>query len=128
MQIIDPGHFYVLNQLDDDGTQLLRFVKRVGEGYPGNEGLPYAGVQMQEVLRVLIDRLQYVCLQAEKLEDHASVETDTECIRLLRICLWELETRAARRHGRELHNRPDIEHDPVCDGCGHIGCDRKCDR
>lgn len=46
MRVLDPGHLYALDSLDkseDDKSQLLRFVKRIGDKFPGNIAPPYAG-------------------------------------------------------------------------------------
>ena len=48
MKVLDPGHVYELAQLDRESYDRypvahLTFVKRVGEGYPGNEGEAHAG-------------------------------------------------------------------------------------
>lgn len=53
MKILEPGHVYVLSQIDahdDEGAEavVLRFVNR--------EDNPHPGTQTQEVLRALIDR------------------------------------------------------------------------
>jgi hypothetical protein len=47
-------------------------------------------------------------------------------INKLRECIWQLEIRAARRHGRQLPPfQIDIENLPTYAGCGHIGCEGK---
>src|SRR5258707_13345918 len=51
--------FRSLINLDGVCMQTLQFVKREGEGYPGNIG-HHEGTTMQEVLRVLIDRAKYI--------------------------------------------------------------------
>ena len=134
MKVIDPGHVYELAQLDGDSLPpiVLRFVKRVGLCYPGNEKPPYPGTNMQDVIRVLIDRLQHVKDQAHDLDDQESASTDWRCIKYLREVLWQLEERAARRHGRPWPcvgvDAPDVEHIATCGGCGHIGCEGTCGR
>lgn len=134
MEIIDPGHVYDLSWLDgrvprshylacdthvsevqEFPHNRLVFVKREGEKYPGNVGA-HPGTTMQEVLRALIHRLQYVDAQ---IPDRANAET----LYCLRNALWFLEWRAARRHGREADLQFDrIELQEVCPQCGHIGC------
>lgn len=52
MKIIDPGHEYELTSIDGECLQRIRFVKR----FRGVEN--HAGTQNQELLRVLIDRVQ----------------------------------------------------------------------
>lgn len=97
MRVIDPGHYYDLNVLDD-GTGLvshqLQFVKREGEGFPGNVG-SYPGTIIQELLRASIDRINYVDKQ---IPDYRN----SMVIRHLRRALYLLEHRAAERHGTAL--------------------------
>lgn len=124
MRVIDPGHQYFLSQLDQPETtyaeQILTFVKREGEGYPGN-GSSYPGTTTQEVLRALIDRIKYVDKQIHD-------ERNDQILYHLRGAIFELEMRAAERHGRVLptFNFYTIEMVPVCEKCGHIGCEGGC--
>jgi hypothetical protein len=113
---IDPGHEYLLDSYDGGVSVLLTFVKREGEGYPFNVG-HHPGTNLQETWRADIKRLQY-------LQTQGSCEENTIVINKLRECIWQLEVRAARRHGRQLPTyRIDIENLPTCPGCGHIGCE-----
>jgi len=124
MKVLDPGHHYELASLDEaqppNGVLLpnrLFFVKREGPGYPGNIG-HHAGTNLQEVLRVLIDRVQYLDWQIPDPANQAVIKN-------LRECILQLELRAAERHGRVLPDtRLDIEREPVCNVCGHIGCNQ----
>lgn len=122
MRIIDPGHAYALRQLDGNAEEFLTFVKREGLGYPGNQG-SHPGTNLQEVLRCLIHRLKYLDNQIHCKENWAVIARLRESIRLL-------EQRAADRHGRQhprtIKKRTDIENEPVCDFCGHIGCEGRC--
>lgn len=52
MKIIDPGHEYEVSSIDGDYPQRIRFVKR----FRGVEN--HAGTTNQELLRVLIDRVE----------------------------------------------------------------------
>lgn len=135
MKALVPGHVYLLDQLDtfgDISRQSLAFVKRIGEGYPGNAEPAHCGVTVQEVCRMLIDRLQYVSGQAEHMGDEMSVNVDRECIEFLRSVIRLLEFRAAVRHGRPNpflgpeYKAPELE--PICRGCGHVGCAGGCGR
>jgi hypothetical protein len=136
MKIIDPGHVYELDWLDGEPetayfgdpedtetpehpANRLIFIKREGPGYPGNVG-SHPGTNIQEVLRVLIDRLKYLNNQIP--DNHNSLALSD-----LREALWFLEHRAAERHGRFLKVWPwEIELEPTCRKCGHIGCDGTC--
>jgi hypothetical protein len=98
---------------------LLYFVKREGEGYPGNVG-HHAGTNIQDVLRALIDRVQYLDNQISDVENEFVLND-------LRSALFCLEKRAANRHGRVLGiSQREIEKHPVCSKCGHIGCGNTC--
>jgi len=122
MEVLDPGHHYTLKHIDGDSVEYLRFVKREGPGYPGNEG-HYAGTNLQEVLRVLIDRIKY-------LDNQIPDQINADIIENLRFALEDLETRAAQRHGYDLKqlwrliDTQDAETLPTCNHCGHILCER----
>lgn len=101
MRIIWPGHTYEVEEYDnpypqpDDKLQQIRFMHRVGDGYPGNEGIEHSGTNSQELIRVLIDRTKYLHNQIPAAENRGIIEN-------LRTALLLYELRAARRHGREL--------------------------
>jgi len=119
MKILDRGHAYALRMLDSPRECLLRFVKRAGEGYPGNVGF-YPGTNLQEVLRACIDRVKY-------LDSQIPDPTNLVLVDHLRSSLKLLEMRAARRHNRDIPVfRYAIEDMPVCSKCGHIGCEGQC--
>jgi len=122
VKVLDPGHMYRLRWLDGGSFGILRFVKRSGDGYPGNIG-SYPGTTTQEVLRALIDRMQYVDNQIHD----ARNESVLHC---LRRAIYLLEERAAWRHGREFNlteaQKNVIENMATCDKCNHIGCQGDC--
>ena len=70
MKVLDPGHDYALNVLDGllGEFERLTFVKRDNppEKYPGNNSA-HPGTTIQEVCRVLIERLRYVNGQSEEI-------------------------------------------------------------
>lgn len=122
MKIIDPGHRYELKWLDSDDNSNgeLWFVKREGDKYPGNIG-HHPGTNIQEVLRVLIDRVKYLHHQNPHRRNPTLIED-------LRNAIYQLEMRAAEKHDRCLildYNIP-IEEMLVCIKCGHIGCIGEC--
>lgn len=124
MRVVDPGHEYLLRELDHAvdpaPEQRLVFVKREGDGYPGNEG-HHPGTTSQEVLRALIERGEYVNNQVPCAETQAATE-------LMKAALVLLELRAARRHGRHI-DAPDVEwivDAECCRKCNHVGCDGTC--
>lgn len=115
MKAIERGHTYHLQSLDGGDVELLRFVKREGEGYPGNVG-HHPGTIIQDVLRACIDRLDYV-------NGQIPCQENREAKGCLEGAIWLLEYRAAERHGRHLSVGPtDIAALPTCPGCGHIEC------
>lgn len=128
MRVIDPGHNYELARLDvlaPYHEQTLDFVKREGPKYPGNVG-HYSGTTLQEVWRACIDRLKY-------LHNQEPCAENLECLQKLRECIFSLEVRAARRHGRLLTSLSSIdgyiagiEEQPTCALCLHIGCKGDC--
>ncbi len=119
MREIDPGHLYELDTLDSGygRGEILRFVKRVGDKFPGNEPPAYSGTTTQEVLRALIARTKYV-------DGQRHFDENDDVIEHLRAALWLLEWRAHRvRDSRLPLWRPhEVEHAPTCITCGHITC------
>ena len=123
MKIVESGHTYQLTHFDGEHSSLLIFFKREGDGYPGNIG-HHEGTNLQEVIRVLLDRTKYLDNQ---IEDY----TNKIVMRHLRSALIWLEKRAAMRHGLEppemiiapgaIDNNL-IEDLPFCNICGHIVC------
>lgn len=120
MKVIDDGHKYRLDHLDGEGYEILTFVKREGLKYPNNIG-SYEGTNIQEVLRALINRIGYLNCQEFDIRNN-------EIISSLRHSILLLEQRAADKHDRTLINVDlnNIEHQPVCVRCKHIGCSGRC--
>lgn len=122
MKILDPGHVYELDNLDDPDNEapknLLYFVKREGSDYPGNCS-HHAGTNIQEVLRACIDRIKYLNKQIH------CAENDLVLL-CFREALYFLERRAAERHGRKLSTeiRTNIESLDTCKVCGHVECNQ----
>ena len=121
MKIVDPGHSYTIDVYDApivvgvDIQAPINFMKREGPAYPFNKGTQN-GTNCQELLRVLINRVEYLDSQLPAPENAIILNS-------LRNALWAFEIRAARRHGREIsYNYNDIEKEPYCRECGHIQC------
>jgi hypothetical protein len=116
MEIIDPGHKYRLHCLDGDLDQTLTFVKRnlPPAKYPGNVS-SYPGTTLQEVLRCLIERVQF-------LDNQESHSINRRIIELLRLSIWLLEVRAAERKGKVISSQEldNIELRPISLEDGHI--------
>lgn len=95
MNVTDKGHSYLVENFDGEGTQEIHFLKRVGEGYPFNEPPAHKGTNCQEVIKVLIDRVQYLNKQIACPENEL-------IIRNLKSALWLFEKRAAERHHKDF--------------------------
>lgn len=126
MKVLDPGHQYLLFELDTDSIKpnrsmsQLHFVKREGPNYPGNAG-HYPGTTLQEVLRACCDRLRYV--------NHQLPDKNTrKALGLLRLAILCLERRAAKRHGRNGSHLTldEAEWGRCCPKCNHVGCEGGC--
>jgi hypothetical protein len=120
VKVLDPGHRYELPHVDGDGTTVLTFVKRDGEGYPGNQG-HHEGVIMQEVLRALIDRATYVDQQIPCVDTEAAIKA-------MMLACFLLERRAAVRRGRRTPVLDEAVYGVPHKGCGHVGCKGECGR
>lgn len=101
MQVIDPGHIYDMWQLGADEPQRITFIKRSGGAIKYEEEWP--GVQVQEVLRVLIDRSKY-------LNEIINCTETQDAIWHMQMALFAYEARAYRRK-MESVNRESPEHD-----------------
>lgn len=123
MKVIEPGHIYELNFLDDvvfkdtpeawaeaekyQASKLLTFVNR-------EEGHEHPGTQTQEVLRALIDRT-YHC-------DHCMPdEANAMIIYHLRMALVYHEARALIRKTEKGEFNPELVH---TDKDGHFRVER----
>lgn len=118
MNVLDPGHMYLLDRLDSPkGIQtVLSFVKREGPKYPGNVG-SHEGTTMQEVLRAVIDRARYV-------QNQQPCEETAQVIDRLEQAVYTLEVRAARLHSRPVlfSVKDAVDGRGACSRCGHVGC------
>lgn len=120
MRVIDSGHDYWLESFDGGQAIRLTFVKRNDppEKYPGNQDA-YPGTQIQEVLRALIERGEYVNKQ------FPCDETE-EAIANFARALWTLEKRHCGRHGQSdamnIYDLEGVDLQEFCKTCGHIVC------
>jgi hypothetical protein len=113
VNIIEPGHVYDVQNVDGDGTQRIRFVRRRDdEAVMLRHDDRTEGILGQELLRVLIDRTLYLNAEAPCSENVAIVES-------LRAALKAYESRAARR---TIEKHPMPERADVCEVCQHVLC------
>ena len=120
MRVIDAGHFYQVNVLDAElgATAPIRFVKRQGAKFPGNEDA-YPGTVSQELLRILLHRAQYVQNQSPCWQTKTSMY-------FYGAVIWMYEHRAAKRHGRRAPGWREAIWGRTCVKCGHVGCEGGC--
>jgi hypothetical protein len=72
---------------------------------------------VQSFIRCLIDRLDY-------LQGQVRCKENAVILWFLRSCLWLLEFRAARLHGRNYwHGLRFAAESPMCPKCGHTACE-----
>jgi hypothetical protein len=104
MKVLDPGHLYEVPNLEAEGTQQIRFIKRNSDMVQRDE--EYAGTNTQEVIRVLIDRTKY-------LNTVGYCEETANAVSWLQMALYEYEARAWRRKQQKLNKRakPQAETD-----------------
>ncbi len=124
MKVLDPGHTYLLNCLDGlpNEVRTLTFVKRCDlknpKRFPGNTD-SYPGTTLQNVIRAMLNRIRYLQNQVWAVENVFIIFS-------LKISLWLLEFRAARRHGKLfLKSMKFAEFEPMCKECGHTNCKHK---
>ena len=101
MKILDDGHKYQLDHVDEDQHETLTFIKRSGKKIKHDN--EYSGTNSQEVIRALIDRTKY-------LNDQLSCDESGDIIYYLRQALFIYEARAYRRK-MQKQNKQDTEHD-----------------
>lgn len=118
MKILDAGHRYLISSIDGGMEQELVFVKRENDGCPFNAG-SNPGTNCQEVLRVLIDRIDYLQRQRPCAESEAISG-------LLKTALFLFEVRAARNRESIFYARDllDCVRLNPCDVCGHVNCQK----
>ena len=102
MKVLDVGHVYELRHLDGRGRSILCFVNRE----PGRE---HEGTLNQEVLRALIDRVQY-------LDSQTPWDGNAKIVQHLRMALALHEARAIERKAQLLKIEPECI---ACSDDGH---------
>lgn len=118
MRVIESGHKYDLSILDGFANQTLTFVMRKGEKYPGNLDF-HPGTTLQEVLRACLDRVEYLDKQIHN-------DRNTVVYRCLSEAIYQLEARAAERHGREIPSEFVACFGNQCPKCLHVECKGGC--
>lgn len=98
MRVIQRGHAYELDHLDGDGKTILQFVFRARHNMGGQQDIE--GVTNQEVLRVLIDRIQF-------LHEQLPHDNNPKILEHLRLALVLHESRALERKVEKGELRPE---------------------
>lgn len=117
MKVVDEGHEYILQSYDGEIEITLTFVKRNNppEKFPGNKD-SYPGTLIQEVIRALANRVEYVHNQTPHSFNYSIIYH-------LKMIMYLLEKRAAERHDRILKGTPEeIFQEEPCNICGHVQC------
>lgn len=109
MRVLAEGHVYEVQNIDGDGSQTIHFVRRIPKG----QAFQHEGILMQELIRVLIDRTNFLNAQVPCHENVTILNN-------LRESLILLESRAARR---KLERATYPERIEFCEFCGHVFCD-----
>ena len=124
MKVLDPGHRFMLEELDGGSGQILYFVKRDNppEKYPGNVG-HFPGPNIQEVFRACIARVQYLDEQAGCIENPLVIKRLRECIHLLEM-RNAIKKDLLTEYNQLVLDRDinRIEEEPVCPECKHVVC------
>ncbi len=102
MKVVNDGHVYRLENLGGVDEQALIFIKRSGGAITYEEEWP--GLQVQEVLRVLIDRTKYLYNILPCLETQVALKN-------LRMSLYWYEVRAYRRKKEKLNKTEGLHND-----------------
>ena len=101
MKVVEDGHVYHLKHVNGDGHEVVSFIKRSGGAV--THDVEHPGTNVQEAIRMLIDRIEYL---------HAIIPAveNLDCIHHLRMSLLCFEGRAWRRKQAKI-NREQPEHD-----------------
>lgn len=102
MEVIKAGHEYYLNNLDGNRSETLDFVNR-------GHGEDREGTSNQEVLRVLIDRVNF-------LEAEVHWEGNKQILLHLRMALVLHESRHLERAVEKLKIKPELIETSGSDG------------
>lgn len=101
MKVITPGHLYELYNLESDTTQQLQFIEKTLAADGETFSVISPGTTNEEVLKVLIDRMNYLQTKAP-CRENAIVITKLE-----ESLMW-LEKRTAGRMARGVEGTPKI--------------------
>lgn len=85
MEVVDPGHSYILHNLGG-GKQQLEFIKKSNGCIEHEEERD--GVLVQEVLRVLVDRMEYLQTLQPCTETNCVIERLQDSIVLMEERAW----------------------------------------
>lgn len=99
MQVVVPGHSYILKSMDGTNSQFLQFIKK--EPIDGEFVTVQDGTTNEEVLEVLIDRIK--CL-----DNKASSPFNAKCLDHLKCALEQLNMRTIERQNRGVEGTPQV--------------------
>lgn len=136
MEVLDLGHSYLVHQYDahpDSGfiEANITFMKRnePSEKYPGNINY-YPGTNCQEVLRVLIDRVNYLDNQQEDYDNNEIIHSLRKDLYLFERRNWWNKHHTEKgwfehfgSKGIDTISDQPIELLPTCRTCGHWFCE-----
>lgn len=86
--VIEPGHLYMVPNLEQSGHQFVRFIRRSSAMI--KHPTDYPGCNTQDIIRVCIDRTKY-------LNSVGGSEETQNAVHWLRMALYEYESRAWQR-------------------------------
>ena len=114
-----PGHRYAVLRQYNEGYEQISFPMRHSDPFTSHVNT-FPGTTVQAILRVCIDRLQYMGRHGER-KLHKGV------VGLLTLALWIMEYRAAKQKGKAYpYSLQFALRSPVCPVCGKTSCRDSC--
>lgn len=98
VKIIVPGHLYEVPYLESQGSLLVRFIRRSSDMV--QHPLDWPGINTQELIRVVIDRTEY-------LHGIGPCDESANAVYWLTMGLYEYEARAWRRKQQHLNKKAE---------------------
>lgn len=101
MKVHVPGHLYELEQFELGESQLVQFINKVPSKEPGELITVDNGTTNEEVLEMLIDRMQYLISKVPSRESALALTKLEEAL------LW-LNKRTANRKARGVEGTSNL--------------------